>query len=401
MTDTIVTGINALAARWAGRLSGGSAVLSAAGVWPLLGFLAEAAAPDARTELAEAMGVPPPQVRAAADTALSLLTEIPEVRSALGLWARKELLLHPDWVTGLPPGVLGELTGDPAVDTATLDAWVTDHTGGLIDAMPLTIDPQTLLVLATALSVRTRWREPFTDTPWWIQEGPWAAADALHGLGPTTTDTARLRVAGTDAGLVTVLQVPGDGEIDVHLFLGSADGTAAQVLPAGLGLLAPGKGPEPGADAAALALGAPGPGVLVQDEPAWDPAPRLSVHLPAFTLGASHDLLAHADLFGLASTTGTALDRFPATGPTPLTVSQARQTATATFSARGFEAAAVTAVGMVAGAAPVQPPHLARHVHVILDRPFGFAAVHAPTGLVLVCGWVSRPQRYQDAHSPR
>ena len=30
-----------------------------------------------------------------------------------------------------------------------------------------------------------------------------------------------------------------------------------------------------------------------------------------------------------------------------------------------------------------------REIKVIFDRPFGFLAVHRPTGLILVAGWVT------------
>jgi hypothetical protein len=35
-------------------------------------------------------------------------------------------------------------------------------------------------------------------------------------------------------------------------------------------------------------------------------------------------------------------------------------------------------------------------VWVAFDRPFGFAAVHRPTGLVLVAGWVAAPMDWPD-----
>ena len=51
----------------------------------------------------------------------------------------------------------------------------------------------------------------------------------------------------------------------------------------------------------------------------------------------------------------------------------------------GIEAAAATAVGMAAGAAPAEPKQL------LLDRPFGFALAHLPTVTPLFVGIVADP----------
>jgi len=131
-----------------------------------------------------------------------------------------------------------------------------------------------------------------------------------------------------------------------------------------------------------------GPGVTAARVDATDPAPELVVSLPSFDVSASHDLLAEADLFGLrtASRDGT----FPGISPVDLVVSSARQAAVASFTALGFQAATVTALAMH----PLgfqQPSTRRLRVTVTFDRPFGFFAVHRPTGLVLVAGWITAP----------
>jgi hypothetical protein len=67
-----------------------------------------------------------------------------------------------------------------------------------------------------------------------------------------------------------------------------------------------------------------------------------------------------------------------------LAIGQARQAVMARFSATGFETAAVTAMAMAAGAALS-----AKALYVNLERPFGFIAVHRPTGVPVVAGWVN------------
>jgi serine protease inhibitor len=73
-----------------------------------------------------------------------------------------------------------------------------------------------------------------------------------------------------------------------------------------------------------------------------------------------------------------------------LYVSQARQSCTAVFSATGFEAAAVTAMGMAYMGFPQQTHEHVRTV-ATFDRPFAYLARHRPSGLVLVAGWVAQP----------
>ncbi|BCK67125.1 hypothetical protein Srufu_010780 [Streptomyces libani subsp. rufus] len=70
--------------------------------------------------------------------------------------------------------------------------------------------------------------------------------------------------------------------------------------------------------------------------PSYDGAPSLRLTTTGFTVGADHDLLERADLFGLATAADTSRGHFP-------------------------------------------------------DRPFGFLAVHRASGLVLVAGWVATP----------
>ncbi|MGZ0148139.1 serpin family protein [Kribbella sp. WER1] len=108
--------------------------------------------------------------------------------------------------------------------------------------------------------------------------------------------------------------------------------------------------------------------------------------LPYFEIDADHDLLQHREVFGLTAAADPRRGHFPGLSPQPLAIDQARQVVMARFSATGFEAAAVTAMAVAAGAAPTVT---ARALSVNLDRPFGFVAVHRPTGVPVVAGWVN------------
>lgn len=87
------------------------------------------------------------------------------VRAAIGIWTQADVAFSEWWTRSVPPGVRGELTGDAATDQPALDAWAARETAGLIERMPIEVDAGTLMVLATALTVRTTWRAAFEDGP--------------------------------------------------------------------------------------------------------------------------------------------------------------------------------------------------------------------------------------------
>ncbi|GAA2603390.1 hypothetical protein GCM10010399_37930 [Dactylosporangium fulvum] len=348
-----VSACNALTARWAA--SAPAPVFAAAGVYPLLALLASVADGPARAELLRV-----------APTPLTL-----PVRGALGIWTRDRIPLTLEWASRSDP----RLTGDQAVDGPLLDAWAATHTGGLVPAMPVTVGPDTGLVLASALTVVTGWPQPFSDGVMRPLSGPWAGR-RLASLHRRTTDLGALRVA---AGRLTLLTVTGSDDIDVVLCAG--EGVPGDVLSSAVGALASAE-PAAGADVT-------GPGVVAAEVDADDDVPELVVKVPRFTASATHDLLATPDVFGLAAaaTVGT----FPGISPVDLRVDGARQQAVAAFSAEGFRAAAVTATEMVPVA--FRPPRARKlRLTATFDRPFGYLAVHRPTGLVLVAGWITDPE---------
>ncbi|MFF5227272.1 serpin family protein [Dactylosporangium sp. NPDC000521] len=346
-----VTAANVLTSRWAAA-SDGPAVFSGAGVYPLLALLAGVASGPARDELLAVAPSPLP---------------LPPGFAA-GVWTRPDLPLTPGW----DPGT--RLSGDPAADQRRLDAWAAARTGGRITTLPVAVRGDTGLVLASALSVVTGWVQPFDDSTMTPAAGPWSgrplpalfrkhiAADALEPLR-RVDDVTLLTVAGTE-------------DIDVVLALGADAAAPGSVLSTAI-------------DGRSRATpSTDGPGVTAQEVDAASPEPELVVSLPSFDVAAHHDLLALDRLFGLrtAARDGT----FPGISPVDLVVSSARQQAVASFTALGFQAATVTALSMYPLAYLVPTARRLR-VTVTFDRPFGFLAVHRPTGLVLVAGWVTTP----------
>lgn len=366
-----VTAANNLTARWAADLRDEQTVLSGAGLYPLLHLLARHAAGGAAAQL-----------RAIADTGLDLPAG-PGIGLAVAAWTHRDLPLTGQWRKANPDNTV--LTGDQRADQAVLDRWASRHTGGLIDRMPVTVGPQTLLVLAGALAVTTTWREAFTDLPYRPQRGPWQGR-TLAGLHRRGSDPGALRVVATDAGVLSTYTVAGDADLDVQLVLGPDGEPAARVLPAAIAALRSPRDDRAGDDLPVT----DGPAVTVREVRSTDDRPELAVTTVAFTVSADHDLLRSPQLFGLAAASRPG-DHFPGISSWPLQISQGRQTAVATFGATGFEAAAVSALAMRVGSA-MRPVRRKQVTELVVDRPFGFLAVHRPTGLVLVAGWVTDPR---------
>ena len=390
-----VQAANTLTARWCSRLGDGDYALSGAGLWPLLALLASAADDPAAAELAAALGRPAGGAQQEALEIIDLLRSGQSTSAALGIWTRKHVPLDEHWASLLPDGVVGPLTNQ-----AALDRWADEQTGGLIEKFPLEIDDTTLLVLASALTARVRWRTPFEGYPRGGRKlGVSAEAElTLEELetvsddpGPAdqqslTRTTSDLSIAAILDDVVTRVIVEGDGDIDVHLLLGN-DQPPAEVLAAGLRELSGQAQVLPAADASDRG----GPGLIVERRKSPRPKDVLRLALPSFEIRTKHDLLADPDLFGLGLVTDTSTSHLPRLSPVPLAISDGAQDVLARFFAEGFEAAAVTAFGAIAGSAPPEDLYDVTYARVDFDRPFGFLAVHRPSRLAVVAGWVNSP----------
>ncbi|MFJ5884546.1 serpin family protein [Kitasatospora cineracea] len=383
-----VRAVNDLTARWARQAPGDgrNTAFSGPGAWAPLALLAAGSAGPAARELADALGVPTAGAADAGRELSAALDRTPGVSSALGVWTGDRLPLEPAWTAALPPHSLGRITGDPHTDRAVLDAWAADRTAGQIPRLPVTTTPDTELVLAGALTVRTDWIRRFQPYDARPGSGAWQGR-TVAGLYRTTGLLDRVGVADTTAGPLTVLKVLGLQGIDVHLCLGPEDAAPGAVLAAAVRTAEHPARLRPGT---LLPDGTPGPGLEAGWVRGYTREPRLLARTVEFDLADDHDLLHHPDLFGLR--TATATGHFPGISPAPLAVTAARQSATAVFGPRGFRAAAVTAFGVAVGAAPTRPPYALRQITATFDRPFAFLAVHRTSRLILAVGWVSDPK---------
>ena len=381
--DTIspaVQAANTLTARWCTRLGADDFVLSGAGLWPLLALLASAADEQAGAELAAALGRPVDIAQQEALELIDVLRTGVSTTAALGLWTRDGIPLHEEWASGLPQGVMRTLT-----DQAALDQWASAETDGLIEKFPLQLTPAIVLVLASALAARVKWRTPFEGYP---RDRNWESAQPdQQQLSRTTYD---LGIAAVLDDTVTRVVVEGDGDVDVHLLLGTQQ--SAEVLATGLRELSGEAQVLPASD-----LDGDGPGLTVRRVPSSHPNDMVCLALPSFEITAKHDLMNNVDLFGLRSLSESDTSHLPLLSPVPLFVSEGVQDVLARFFAEGFEAAAVTAFGIAVGSAMPRERYEITLVDVTFDRPFGFIAVHRPSRLAVVAGWVSSP--FAQGHS--
>jgi serine protease inhibitor len=382
MDADVVQAVNHLTSRWAQQLPPGNTVVSGLGLWPLLALLATAADEPGRSELAEAAGVSAETGAAKAVELMGAVDNAADLHAALGVWVHEQLKLSESFDSVVPAALTGTLTGDLAGDKAKLDAWAAEHTDNLIREMPLEVTPDLAVVLASALSLRTTWARPFNEQLKRVYDGPWAGG-TWHWLERTDRD---LSTVSRYPGL-TVVTVQGEADVDVLLGIGSAEAAQADVL---TGLLAAAGDGVSGAEL--IEQGEPGdevaPGVKIGQTTA--PVPEVKLSVPAFNVQVEHDLLASRELFGLSAVTSSprGSGHFSAISPEQLVVGQARQTVLARFFATGFEAAAVTAMGLMRTSMPTTQ---SRRLDVSLERPFGFVAVHRETRLPVVTGWIAQP----------
>ena len=387
---TPVRAVNRMTAQWASHCQDTSSVFCAPSAWPLIALLADAADGAGRKELEDAVGLSGSESRAAALQIFSLLRSMTAVRSALGIWVSERFPLEAAWRSGLPLGAVGLLTGDPVVDAPLLDGWAQQNTDGLVENMPVGVTAETLVILAAAMSLRTRWVRPFTDWGWPIRydAGPWKDRH-YYPLSRVSRILDRVTVTPTDHGDITCLEVLGHEGITVHLVIGEDGRSASEVLQGGLTATTRSAHARTGET---LRIGDTAPGLTVERVPDDDPDDRLLVLVPRFRVAGDHDLLKRPDVFGLDTVTDASRGHFPAISAVPLAVSQARQSAVAMFTAEGFEAAAVTALGAVGAGIPPVPARRIKQISVEFDRPFGFIASHRTSGLILAAGWVAEPE---------
>jgi hypothetical protein len=315
-----------LIARYAGRfhraVDGEQHVASPLGAWLVLALAAPAATGAVRDELTDILGASPEQARDAADALLA--KPHPAVASAAAVWRRPEVVAAlQSWLAELPAAV--EVGGMPS--QAEADQWAAGHTFGLIERFPLELTRNTVIVLASALATSVDWEAPFELAPSAELRSPWSerVTQVLRSVRQHEVYIASSPV----------------GDVAVHTAR-SADGLAVTsviadraVAPADV--LAAAHGPLPRRPLFELHLG---------DSELWTIA-ETSGHgqeqialLPTWSARSEHNLMRPE--LGFPAAAQALIELLPRGQYR----AEAKQSALARYTRTGFQAAAVTAMGV-------------------------------------------------------
>ncbi len=249
---------------------------------------------------------------------------------------------------------------------AEVNAWVRAKTNGRIDNILSELDPASVAVLVNAIHFKAGWQSQFD--PGATREGAFhmSAADIVRV--PMMRQTMSLRTL--DMGTYTVLALPyAGGRLEMIIAIPKAWGGAGNVP---------------------LSLSASEYASLADLLDAVAPE-SIHLSLPKFSFEYGTGLIPALKAMGLhqpfdpstANFTGITVD-----DTVPLFISQAQHKALIEVNEAGTEAAAATAIEMLAGAsmAQVEP----REIRV--DRPFLFAIADRASGALVFVGRVSDPR---------
>jgi len=317
--------------------------ISYCGLWLLLASFAASATDSHRAQLEEILGVP-------CEDATALAVELlaaphPTVAAALGAWSRAATLLL----------AVGELP-----DQGGLDRWASDRTRGLIDQFPLTIGPETALVLATALILEPQWTAPMQVD----ENGLLVLAGGLQTI--VSTDAA---------GLVAVAKPFSEDGVDVVSVIAAPEVPPQDVWEAVDEVVA--RLDEGSLWSGGLPDGSSAGGhawtvrEITERFDAWDAPDEYDdswrSHLPRWSATADTTLTEAPGVADVAASLAAVAPEL--SGPM-----ECVQAATAAYDAEGFEAAAVTAMAIAMGA-PQFVERTVNRVDVTFDRPHAVVAV--------------------------
>lgn len=365
---------------------GGHSVTSALGVWLLLALASDTVADGDRADLVNHLGMPLDEAKSLA--AALLESPHPQVSSAIAAWTRAthETPGLRTWIQTLP----SSLNRGPVPSQTQADTWAADNTDGLIERFPLSIDADTLLVLASALATKVDWWQPFELAS--VESTPGGAASWPSNVTTVLRSPAHVRryifnAESSGAGDVAVHEARAEGLLVVSLAAGP-DVSQANVLAVAhqvaFAATAPrAAGVEPVVRSLFdLELGSQpcwhlseGPGLVTSTTGREE---RVEAYLPAWQAETDLDLTTEPRL-GVGSVL-SGLSRLLVKDPRG-SVMEARQAATASFSRTGFTAAAVTAFGVRLSGLPAEP-----HEGVVRTATLHFGGPHAVVAVAIDSG---------------
>ncbi|MEI6623192.1 MAG: hypothetical protein WCP28_14925 [Actinomycetes bacterium] len=342
------------------------------GVWLLLALIAPTSEGDDRSVLEAELGT---RAADAAERAAALLAgDHPAIGCALAVWAQERFLNAnwDSWRRAIPTAV--EFGSVP--DQRVADVWASEHSRGLIESFPIVLSDATALVLASALSTAVTWINPFRQVP----------ASELGGEFGRLAVTA---LASADGHSCLLADTDAAGTVGVHC-ADSLDGLSVISVIAACDVPAGAVHDAAGQIGALLAGDANHAHIVslfdlpLGEGAAWtiaesqqkrhgamsDRTEEVSALLASWSATSDHDLLAAPGMAAVLPGLEGMLR--PQYLPADF---EAKQVATARYSRTGFTAAAVSALGMQAGAMPVSRVVLNRSATIRFNRPHAVVAI--------------------------
>jgi serpin B len=264
-----------------------------------------------------------------------------------------------------------DFVADPAAATQRINKWVADQTRDRIrDLIPGgALDKTTRLVLANALYLKAPWASEFSQNA--TQPQPFF----VRGGGPV--DIPMMRKTDKNFGYArhegfTVVGIPYAGNELQFLVL----------LPDDINGL---RGLESKLSAEVLASCA-----KLQKRDVDLYLPKFKLEPPTITLAKQFEALGMKTAFDQPKGSANFDKIAPRTPDDYLYISQIFHKTFIAVDEKGTEAAAATAVAMLAGSALRSPPP--PPIEVKVDRPFVYAIQHVPSGVCLFLGRVTDPR---------
>ncbi|MGV9883349.1 serpin family protein [Streptomyces sp. NPDC003006] len=342
----------------------GDFVCSPAGMWLALAAVAAGAGAETADELRGLLGVAGADAARAVTDGAGVLAGTDAVGVATRVWSR--VPVYREYREALPGIGFGAMDVHGAEGA---DAWVREATGGMIERLPVSVTPGTLLLVVNVLALKGCWEVPF--------EGAGTRDAAFTDVAGVVhrVPTMHRSVALGDAWVVDGGGAPGSG--------GAGSGGARVVE-----MRCVARGGRPPVRVR-FVLGEPGAGPAAVLPLGWAPRERRSsldaeqvlVALPRLSLRTRTDATGQLAALGVRRAVSDAAD-FSGMSPERLAISQVVQEAVVKVAEEGVEAAAVTAVPMRPGAG-----RLRRVERVAFERPFGVVVLDGAGEVPLFAAW--------------
>jgi len=197
-------------------------VICGLGVWIPLTTLLYCLEEGRSESLEQVVGLKQCDSQEAIQSVLTNIGHINALRLGVALWTRSGIDLKPEFVERFSLLKIGVLPSK-----SELDDWARKATDGIISEFPIELNPDTLLVLAAAISAKATWEQEF-----WHTTGVWCGKTFEGFLSRSSSDLNDVAVLKYRSHVYSRVIVRSNAEIDFHLIAGDASEPAGDVLAA-------------------------------------------------------------------------------------------------------------------------------------------------------------------------